>query len=71
MVGMIQEVKILPDVKYVYQGKDEYVLDKGWACRLYDSMGVEIEVIGCYPTQEECRAATLKRVIAIIKELEG
>jgi len=70
MEGIIQETIIQPNVKHIYQGKAEYVLDKGWACRLYDRMGIEIGVVGYYPTQDECRGATLKRVIAIIKELE-
>jgi len=71
MVGMIQETMVQPDVKHVYQGKAEYVLDRGWACRLYDRLGIEVEVVGYYPTQDECRGAVLKRVIEIIKRLEG
>ena len=71
MVGMSQEVKILPDVKHYYQGQCRYDMDKGWACQIFDNKGNVIDVVGDYPTKDECREATLKRVIQIVKGLEA
>jgi len=65
------EVGIKPDVKYVYQGECFYAPGKGWSCQLSDREGVVFEDVGDYKTKEECRMAALKRVIEIIKKLEG
>lgn len=63
-------VEIESDVKYVYQGKCLYTPDKGWSCRIIDRYGNEVDVVGFHSSKDECKAATLKRVIEIIKEQE-
>jgi len=65
------EVGIKPDVKHYYQGECRYEVEKGWACQIFDDKGDVVDVVGSYPTKTECREATLKRVIQIVKGLEG
>ena len=65
------EVGIRSDVKYVLQGECFYTPGRGWSCQLSDREGVVFEEVGDYPTKDECRVATLKRVIEIVKRLEG
>ena len=64
-------VRIESDVKHVYQGECLYTPDKGWSCRIVDRQGREVDVVSYYPTKDRCRAATLKRVIEIVKAQEG
>ena len=64
-------VRIESDVKHVYQGECLYTPDKGWSCRIVDRQGREVDVVGFSATKDECKQATLKRVIEIIEKREG
>jgi len=54
-----------------YQGECLYTPDKGWSCKIVDRHGNEVDVVGFNATKDECRGATLKRVIELVKEQEG
>ena len=64
-------VGIKPDVKYFYQGQCNYTPGKGWSCQVLDGDGKPLETVGFHPTKDECRQATLQRVIELVKGVEG